>query len=125
MDDMSDLQSTTKWQRIEGALILAAAILIAFISPNPFPIWAMLLVFFAPDLSFFGYIAGPRIGATAYNLVHIYAFGLLVAAIGYLISNPFLITCGVLWAGHSGFDRALGYGLKLPTNFKDTHLGRL
>lgn len=28
-------------------------------------------------------------------------------------------------AAHVGFDRALGYGLKLPTGFKDTHLGRI
>jgi hypothetical protein len=28
-------------------------------------------------------------------------------------------------AAHVGFDRALGYGLKLPTSFRDTHLGRI
>lgn len=26
---------------------------------------------------------------------------------------------------HIGFDRALGYGLKYPTGFKDTHLQRV
>jgi hypothetical protein len=26
---------------------------------------------------------------------------------------------------HVGMDRALGYGLKLPTDFRDTHLGRI
>jgi len=26
---------------------------------------------------------------------------------------------------HIGFDRALGYGLKYPSGFKDTHLGRV
>ena len=27
--------------------------------------------------------------------------------------------------GHVGMDRALGYGLKRPTGFGDTHLGRI
>jgi hypothetical protein len=27
----------------------------------------------------------------------------------------------LIWAGHIGFDRMLGYGLKYPTRFKDTH----
>jgi hypothetical protein len=26
---------------------------------------------------------------------------------------------------HIGLDRTLGYGLKLPTDFRDTHLGRI
>jgi hypothetical protein len=32
---------------------------------------------------------------------------------------------GAVLAAHVGMDRALGYGLKLPTDFKDTHLGRI
>jgi hypothetical protein len=31
---------------------------------------------------------------------------------------------GLIWIAHIGFDRALGYGLKYPTGFGDTHLGR-
>jgi hypothetical protein len=31
----------------------------------------------------------------------------------------------IIWAAHIGFDRALGYGLKYPTAFSDTHLGRI
>ena len=26
---------------------------------------------------------------------------------------------------HTGMDRAVGYGLKYPTGFSDTHLGRI
>ncbi len=32
---------------------------------------------------------------------------------------------GALWALHIGADRALGFGLKLPSGFADTHLGRI
>jgi hypothetical protein len=31
----------------------------------------------------------------------------------------------LIWIGHIGFDRVLGYGLKYPTAFRDTHLGQL
>ena len=37
-------------------------------------------------------------------------------------------TAGVLacsWAFHVGVDRALGYGLKLPDSFRNTHLGQI
>jgi hypothetical protein len=29
---------------------------------------------------------------------------------------------GLIWLAHSGFDRMLGFGLKYPTFFGDTHL---
>ncbi len=32
---------------------------------------------------------------------------------------------GAILVAHVGMDRALGYGLKLPTSFQDTHLGRI
>jgi hypothetical protein len=31
----------------------------------------------------------------------------------------------VLLVAHVGMDRAFGYGLKYPTAFQDTHLGRI
>ena len=31
----------------------------------------------------------------------------------------------LIWLAHIGIDRALGYGLKYPTAFKDTHLQRV
>jgi hypothetical protein len=32
---------------------------------------------------------------------------------------------GLIWLLHIGFDRAIGYGLKYPSSFKETHLGRV
>lgn len=31
----------------------------------------------------------------------------------------------LIWLLHIGFDRAIGYGLKYPSSFKETHLGRV
>ena len=53
------------------------------------------------------------------------SFGLgaaVVAALLVLEVHPLAATA---IAAHVGWDRALGYGLKLPTGFKDTHLGRI
>ena len=64
-------------------------------------------------------------GAGIYNVVHIYAFGIVIGALGLILSVPVMMALGALWLAHSGLDRALGYGLKLSTGFQDTHLGRI
>ena len=57
--------------RLEGAAAFAAAI--ALYGHGGFS-WLMFAVLFlAPDLSMLAYLAGPRAGALAYNLVHTYA----------------------------------------------------
>jgi Domain of unknown function (DUF4260) len=113
------------WQQAEGALVLAAALALYGAGDQPFAWWAAILIFFAPDLSFAGYLAGPRIGAMGYNCVHVYGFGAGCMAIGTLAGLPLLTALGLLWLAHSGFDRMLGYGLKLPGGFQETHLGRI
>jgi hypothetical protein len=42
-----------------------------------------------------------------------------------LFALPVFSCAGVIWCAHIGFDRALGYGLKYPGDFKMTHLGRI
>jgi Domain of unknown function (DUF4260) len=121
--------SAVLWQRIEGALVFAAclALIAAFGLFAPVGTWwVWLIVFFLPDLGFLGYLAGPRVGAFVYNALHFYAGGLLLAAGGLLgLGTAALTAFGLLWVAHVGFDRMLGYGLKAPTGFNDTHLGRI
>ncbi len=113
------------WQRLEGAVILFAAIAI-YLHLNPgFAWWSTLLLFMAPDLSFAGYLAGPRVGALAYNLVHVFAFGTGLLALGLVLDHPLVAAMGALWFAHAGFDRMLGYGLKSGEGFTITHLGRI
>jgi hypothetical protein len=88
------------------------------------PFWLLPLLL-APDLSMIGYVGGPRLGAITYNLVHNLAIGLVVLAAGWLTAIAPLALAGTLLVAHVGMDRALGYGLKLPTDFRDTHLGRI
>ncbi|SIS98662.1 DUF4260 family protein [Paracoccus saliphilus] len=114
-----------QWQRVEGGLVFAAALPLAGVMQPGWPLWLWPLALLAPDLSMLGYLAGPRIGAAIYNAFHLYAGGLLLALLGLLTGQPPLIAAGAIWLAHAGIDRALGYGLKSATGFRDTHLGRI
>lgn len=109
--------------RVEGITVLAAACLVYAKLEGG---WGyFLLLFFVPDLSFAGYLAGPRVGAICYNAVHSYVGAVALLTLGFLLASPITLFAGLIWCAHIGFDRALGYGLKYATGFKDTHLGRL
>jgi hypothetical protein len=79
---------------------------------------AALLV---PDISLAGYLGGPKVGAAIYNSAHWYGGPLLV----WLLVPAVPIAVPLIWAAHIGMDRMVGYGLKYPADFHDTHLGRL
>jgi hypothetical protein len=79
-------------------------------------------LFLAPDLSIFAYLGGPKFGAAAYNALHTTIFPLALSALGLATPTPAL-ALGLIWLAHIGFDRALGYGLKSASGFRDTHLG--
>jgi len=106
--------------RLEGAaMLIGAAALYAHLGAG----WGLFFgLFLAPDLSFFGYLAGPRIGAIAYNAMHGYVGPALLAALSFTLL-PGALPIALIWAAHVGFDRMLGYGLKYGTAFGHTHLG--
>jgi hypothetical protein len=85
--------------------------------------WWYPVLFFAPDLSMIGYLGGTRIGAVVYNIVHHHAVSLGLYILGFFLGNPLLQLAGVILLGHSNMDRLLGYGLKYPDSFQNTHLG--
>ena len=63
--------------------------------------------------------------AAAYNVAHTYVLPVALAAIGVLAGSDLAVELGLIWLMHIGVDRAIGYGLKYPTGFKDTHLQRV
>jgi len=88
--------------------------------------WGLFaLLFLVPDLSMLGYLGGKAVGAWAYNGFHTYVGPAILCAIAWWIDQASLYPLGLVWAAHIGFDRLLGYGLKYPTAFKDTHLNRV
>lgn len=109
--------------RLEGAAAFAAAI--ALYGHAGFSWLGFVLLFLAPDLAMLAYLVGPRAGALAYNLVHTYAVALPVALAGFALGSTVSYALALIWVGHIGFDRMLGYGLKYASGFGDTHLGRI
>ena len=88
--------------------------------------WSTFALFFlTPDVSFLGYLAGPKIGAISYNLAHSYIGAIVCLMVGFLLPEPTILGAGIIWCAHIGFDRALGYGLKYSLGFRFTHLGHI
>jgi hypothetical protein len=106
----------------ELAELLLAVAVFAFL---PFAWWVLPATFLLPDLSALGYLAGPRVGALSYNLFHHKALAVACGVAGWLLGAPGLLLAGTVLLAHSAFDRLLGYGLKYPTGFQHTHLGRI
>ncbi|MDQ7260494.1 DUF4260 domain-containing protein [Paracoccus sp. PS-1] len=117
--------SPVLWQRAEGAGLALGGLAVAALASPGWGVLAWLAILLAPDLTMAGYLAGPRTGAALYNLGHLYALPFLLMVLGVALGSTGLIAGGGLWLAHVGFDRMLGYGLKSPSGFHDTHLGRI
>jgi hypothetical protein len=107
----------------EGAVVAVAAVALYFDAGYAW--WLLLLLVLAPDLSAVGYLAGPHAGAVAYDLAHTYVWPVAIGAVGVVADSDAALQVGLIWATHIGVDRAIGYGLKYPSGFKDTHLQRV
>ena len=77
-----------------------------------------------------------RVGAAIYNIVHtwvapavLFVLGwwgsAMLRSVGIEANTAFLLPLAFILGAHIGIDRALGFGLKLPSGFRDTHLGRI
>ena len=109
--------------RTEGIALLALSVLLYRVNGGSWLLFGALL--FAPDLTMLGYLAGPKVGAAIYNAFHTYAMPAVLGALGMIFASPLAIVVSLIWFAHIGVDRAVGYGLKYPTSFKDTHLQRV
>lgn len=110
----------------EGAALFAASL--AAFSTLSASWWMYAALFFVPDVAFLAYLAGPRFGVWTYNTLHSTIGPILLAGLAWYtggILAQVLLAVAVIWIGHVGFDRMLGYGLKYTSGFKDTHLGKL
>lgn len=104
------------------AIMLSAIALYARFEGN----WLMFIVLlFAPDLSMIGYRVSPRLGSIVYNTVHTFVAPILLAALALTLNSSLALQLALIWFAHIGMDRLMGFGLKYPTAFKDTHLQRI
>ena len=109
--------------RLEGLVLFAGMTALYALWAGPW--WLYAVLFFAPDLSFVAYLAGPKIGAWAYNAVHTTIVPMAMLTVGFGFAPPLVLSLALIWLAHIGFDRALGYGLKYSAGFGFTHLGRI
>jgi hypothetical protein len=138
--------------RLEGLALFAASIA-GYFALGGSAGWFFGL-FFLPDVGLLPYLASHRIkersqvtadrhlrpfadvgmpsrsgathviGAFTYNLTHTTALALALGALGFALGSSPAMLGALIWLAHIGFDRALGYGLKHPDSFKDTHIQR-
>jgi hypothetical protein len=115
--------ATTNLLRVEGAVLLGASVFLYVRFGDGWVLFLVLLL--APDISMVGYAAGAAVGAVSYNLFHTTAIPVILAVFGVAVESAILLSIALIWLAHIGMDRALGYGLKLASGFRDTHLGRI
>jgi hypothetical protein len=109
--------------QLEGAAMFIAAL--AAYADLGGAWWLFVLLLLAPDLFMLPYLVNPQWGAWGYNLGHQIVLPLGLLGLGVAIETPAVTQLALIWLAHIGMDRAVGYGLKYPTNFKETHLQRV
>ena len=111
------------WLRLEGLAAFGAGLALFGVTGGN---WLFIVpLILLPDLSAAGYLVDRRVGTFTYNLLHTWMPGFMVLALALLIGSPALQLAAAILIAHVGMDRAVGYGLKLPSSFQDTHLGRM
>ncbi|MDX6412008.1 MAG: hypothetical protein QOE91_1524 [Gaiellaceae bacterium] len=109
--------------RLEGLAVAGGAVVLYFHEDFGWILFVVLIL--APDLSFVAYAFGPKVGAIAYDAVHTELFPVALGTLGVIADSSAATKIALIWLAHIGADRLLGYGLKYPTAFADTHLSRV
>lgn len=109
--------------RAEWVAVFIAAIFAYWLNGAGWVLFAILIL--APDLAMTGYLAGPKVGGTMYNIAHFLLWPIALIAFGLAANHQLTLGIGLIWLAHIALDRMLGYGMKLPTGFRDTDMGRI
>ena len=109
--------------RLEGDILAIVFILFSGFTEGNW--WLCAGLIRVPDLSALGYLLGNAVGAHTYNSVRATLLPAALLVAGWLTHQPVMVSIALIWLMHIGADRLLGFGLKYPTAFKDTHLARV
>jgi hypothetical protein len=118
------MQLVARILRLEGFAIFAAAVWLYFTETDASWIWLAVL-FLAPDLAFLAYPLGESATTRAYNLLHNYVAPVVLAVAGIAAGEELLVALALIWFGHIGIDRCVGYGLKYALAPGSTHIQRV
>lgn len=120
-----ELNNNLKWLLVMEEIMMLLLSIILFVLMTDYSMWWYALLFFLPDVSFAAYLINQKTGAQVYNLFHHKGVMILLVIIGYFFTIPLLTAIGIIFFGHSSFDRLFGYGLKFDDSFHNTHLGKI
>lgn len=109
--------------QLEGLALAGGCILIYAQQGGGWGHFALLIL--APDLFMLGYLRDKQTGALVYNIGHSYLTPLALAGAGLWSGSDLALSLALIWGAHIGLDRAMGYGLKYASGFKQTHLSRV
>ena len=109
--------------RIEGAMVFAGCLY--FYTRIDLEWWIFLALLLLPDISMLGYASSKKAGAYSYNFFHTYLVPGALLVIGNVMKDELTMGIGLIWLAHIGMDRAIGYGLKYETSFKETHIQKV
>ena len=109
--------------RIEGAIFFLIALDLFSLREQSWLIFILLL--FTPDISMIGYLKNKKLGSFLYNSVHNYILAIFLVILGNITPNDWMVTLGIIIFAHVSLDRTLGFGLKYPSDFKDTHIQKI
>lgn len=123
MDFDASFRWGIRWVRVDAAVIFTLAVTTIALTHGGWTQFALLL--FVPDVSMLGYLVNRRVGAAMYNAGHMHAVPVAILVWSITTGHTAWMTPALTWVAHIAMDQAFGYGLKLPTAFKDTVLGRL
>lgn len=109
--------------QIESALFFLISLYLFSLREQSWLIFILLL--FTPDISMIGYLKNKKIGTIVYNLIHNYVLAIVLVILGNFTPHDWMVTLGIILFAHVSLDRALGFGLKYKSDFKDTHIQKL
>ncbi len=105
--------------------IALAILMLVLTYESSYSMWWLLIAFLFFDIGIVGYLINSKVGSYTYNLMHNFTVPTLLIAAGILFDAEIISLIGYCWTFHISIDRALGYGLKHTTSFKETHMGKI
>jgi Domain of unknown function (DUF4260) len=84
-----------------------------------------LIVLLVPDISMLGYLINNLTDSSIYNFGHTYVIPLILIILSVILHRDLMLALSIIWVAHIGMDRTIVYGLKYPSNVKDTHIQKV
>jgi hypothetical protein len=117
------MEQSIIFQRVEALVLFVLALALYWWLGSAW--WIFLVLFLCIDITMVGYLFNTTTGAFIYNVGHTFIIPSGFLLYGTFYQQETAIAFALIWLAHIGFDRAMGYGLKMSNGFGHTHLGKI